>query len=70
MSKLFLPGATSLIGDRAEISNDLRYESNDSREMVNGSSKGVRGGLFLIDVEELSRFRNEKLFFSVGDGGR
>lgn len=68
ISKLFREGATSLIGDRAEISNDLLYESNDSLEMVNCSSGGTTAGLFLLDEDEFSRL--QKLFFSGGDGGR
>lgn len=53
----------SMIGDRAEMSNDRRYPSHDSRGIVNGSS---------IDVRSMgeSPFRFQKLFFSVGEGGR
>lgn len=56
----------SMIGDRAEISNDRRYPSHDSRGIVNGSSIDVRS----MGESDFPPFRFQKLFFSVGEGGR
>jgi hypothetical protein len=60
------PGPVSLTGDRADISNDRRYESNDSLEIMNCSSEGDTGGRFLKDEDEFSR--PQKFLFSMGDG--
>lgn len=59
------PGKT---GDLPEMSNDRRYDSNDSREMEKGSFSDSRLRWLeeVVDVEGLC----QKLFFSVGDGGR
>jgi hypothetical protein len=51
------------------MSNDLLYESNDSREIENGSiSESPLTELF--DVPEGLDRRGQKPFFSGGEGGR
>jgi len=58
-----------MTGDLAEISNDLLYESNDSRDIENGS---ISDSLLpvLVEVPEGLDLFGQKLFFSGGDGGR
>jgi len=56
-----------ITGERAEMSNDRRYPSHDSRGIVNGSSIEVRS----IGESDFPPFLfPQKLFFSVGEGGK
>jgi len=55
------------IGDLPEISNDLLYDSNDSREMEKGSLS-LKHCRWLLD-DEVGDLSHPGLF-SVGDGGR
>jgi len=58
------------IGDRAEISKDLRYESKDSREILKGSFS-LRTLLWVEFCVEVVDERLKKVFsFAGGDGGR
>lgn len=50
--------------------NDLRYESNDSRDMLNGSFSSKAHLCSEDDVVDLDAVVPQKLFFSVGEGGR
>lgn len=60
-----------LIGDLAEISNDLLYESKDSLEIGKGSISSFEVVRVLIEVtERLPLLRGQKLFFSGGEGGK
>jgi len=56
-------------GERAEMSNDLLYESNDSREMLNGSFS-LKKLRWFEDVVEALDLLCQKPGFSGGDGGR
>lgn len=56
----------SMIGDRAEMSNERRYPSHDSLGIVNGSSIDVRS----MGESDFPPLRFQKLFFSVGEGGK
>jgi hypothetical protein len=56
------------IGDRAEMSNDLRYESKLSREMLKGSFSASRLRWF-EDVVEVLDLECQKVGFSCcGEG--
>lgn len=55
------------MGGWAHLTNDLLYESKDSREIENGS---ISDSPFieLCAVPEVLDRRGQKLFFSTGDG--
>lgn len=64
------PSSGWITGDLADISNDLLYESKDSREMLNGSFSLKAHRCRDDDVVERDEVVPQKLFFSVGEGGR
>lgn len=49
---------------------DRLYESNDSREMLNGSFSFKTFRWLCDDLVELLDFSDQKLLVSPGDGGR
>lgn len=53
---------------RGSLTNELRYESNDSRDIENGSFS--LSMLRWLDVVVDEAVRCQKLFFSVGEGYR
>lgn len=55
---------------RPQLTNDLRYESNDSREILNCSFSSNAHRCNDDDVVDRDDVVPQKLFFSVGDGGR
>lgn len=67
-SRLCLPPSPCTMGERAEMSNDLLYESKDSRDIENGSMSSL--WRVLVDVRETFDRRGQIPFFSGGDGGR
>jgi hypothetical protein len=68
-SRLWRPKSLGRTGDLAEISNDLLYESNDSREIEKGSMSDSLSRVAVVVPEGFVR-RGQKPFFSGGDGGR
>jgi len=67
-SRLCLPISCPTTGDLAEMSNDLLYESKDSREMENGSISSLLR--VLIEVPDGCDRLGQKPFFSGGEGGK
>lgn len=60
----------SVIGERAEMSNDLRYESKLSREMLKGSFSARRLRWFDEVVETLDLVCQNVGFSWCGEGGK
>ena len=52
------------------LTNDLRYESNDSREMLNCSFSSNAHRCNDEDVVDRDAVVPQKFFFSVGEGGK